>query len=600
YIRFEYAPISSAFSIYNTIRAVTKRAVSADGTAASEKAWTYTYQLQTPDTSHNTTIVTDPNGNQTAHVIEDILLAVGSPVPLETETRFYQGSTTLLKTVRTDYSNLSVNVGDSDDPTLTVRELARPIRVTTILDNGLTSKVETDYDPLPDTNGVISFSRSNVTERREFDYGQGAPGPLLRRTDYTYLHNANSAYATANIVDKVLNTTVYDGAGNIVAQSQNGYDATALTATSAAPNHDYTNFGSGNTVRGNLTSFKRWRNTDNTWLTTLYSYDDLGNMVSSTDPGGHVTTYNFSDSWSGASCIASGVKTYAFLTQITNQLNQRAQASYYSCPGLVQSKRDENDILAGGTGTTFTYDTMNRLLTATSPDGGQTSYNYHSDALPFTITKTQLATPDPSIMSSVIYDGLGRVKTGSLDSDPAGADITDTTYDNLGRKATVSNPHRPTSAPTDGITTFAYDALNRPTSVVKQDGSAAGTSYSGNSVTMTDEAGKQRRVYTDALGRMTEVDEPTGGPVQVNNYVTMQSDGNFVLYNPSNTALWSTGTYGNPNAGPIFMQDDGNLVLYIFKWQAGTYATPTPGPFAAQGCNIGSYLMINQRINANQ
>jgi hypothetical protein len=153
YMRYEYAPISSAFSIYNTIRAVTKRAVSADGTAASEKAWTYTYQLQTPDTSHNTTIVTDPDGNQTAHVIEDILLAVGSPVPLETETRFYQGSTTLLKTVRTDYSVLSVNVGDSDDPTLTVRELARPIRVTTILDNGLTSKVETDYDPLPDTNG---------------------------------------------------------------------------------------------------------------------------------------------------------------------------------------------------------------------------------------------------------------------------------------------------------------------------------------------------------------------------------------------------------------------------------------------------------------
>ena len=37
-----------------------------------------------------------------------------------------------------------------------------------------------------------------------------------------------------------------------------------------------------------------------------------------------------------------------------------------------------------------------------------------------------------------------------------------------------------------------------------------------------------------------------------------------------------------------------------FKWQAGIYATPSPGPFPAQGCSIGSYLMVNQRLNANQ
>ena len=48
------------------------------------------------------------------------------------------------------------------------------------------------------------------------------------------------------------------------------------------------------------------------------------------------------------------------------------------------------------------------------------------------------------------------------------------------------------------------------------------------------------------------------------------------------------------------MQDDGNLVLYIFKWQAGVYATPSPGPFPAASCSIGSYLMVNQRLNANQ
>jgi RHS repeat-associated protein len=543
YIRYEYAPISSAFSIYNTIRAITKRAVSADGTAASEKAWTYLYQLQTPDISHNTTLVTDPDGNQTAHVIQNTLLAIGSPAPLETETRFYQGSTSLLRTVRTEYSILVVNVGDSDDATVTARTLGRPIRVTTILDNGLTSKVETDYDPLPDTNGVISFSRSNVTERREYGYGQGTPGSMLRRTTYTYQHNTNSAYATANIVDKVLNTTVYDGAANIVAQSQNVYDGTTLTATATAPNHDYTNYGTGNALRGNLTAVKRWRNTDSTWLTTTYGYDDLGNVLSVTDPGSHVTNFSFSDNWSGASCVNPGVNTYAFVTQIKNHLNQRTQAAYYSCPGLVQSKRDENDIVAGRTGTTFTYDGMNRLLTTSYADGGQTSLNYHSDALPLTVTKTQLATPNPSIVSSVIYDGLGRVKTTSLDSDPAGADLTDTTYDNLGRKRTVSNPHRSTTSSTDGVTTYQYDALGRVTQGAPPDGTVPSqgstclannvcTSSSGNSIIVTDQAGNQRRSFSDALGRLIEVDEPG------DNYAGVNASGSLAI----SGALRSVGT----------------------------------------------------------
>jgi len=48
---------------------------------------------------------------------------------------------------------------------------------------------------------------------------------------------------------------------------------------------------------------------------------------------------------------------------------------------------------------------------------------------------------------------------------------TDTTYHALGRKATVSNPYRSTSDPTDGITTYQYDALGHVTLVIAPDGS---------------------------------------------------------------------------------------------------------------------------------
>jgi hypothetical protein len=172
YIRYEY---TSRIDVNGPVRAVTKRAVSADGTAAGEKAWTYTY-LQPPNVS--TTEVTDPDGNKTAHVVG----AGFNSIPMETETRFYQGTATLLRTVKTDYETLLINVGDSEDPEVTERLLGRPIRVTTILDNGLTSKVEMDYDPQPDNNSVISFSRNNVIEKREYGYSSGAQFPLLRRT----------------------------------------------------------------------------------------------------------------------------------------------------------------------------------------------------------------------------------------------------------------------------------------------------------------------------------------------------------------------------------------------------------------------------------
>lgn len=53
-----------------------------------------------------------------------------------------------------------------------------------------------------------------------------------------------------------------------------------------------------------------------------------------------------------------------------------------------------------------------------------------------------------------------------------------------------------------------YDALGRVTQTIRQDGGIATVFYSGNCAITTDEAGKQRKSCSDALGRLTEVDEP--------------------------------------------------------------------------------------------
>jgi hypothetical protein len=103
-------------------------------------------------------------------------------------------------------------------------------------------------------------------------------------------------------------------------------------------------------------------------------------------------------------------------------------------------------------------------------------------------------------------------------SDPQGTVYTKTEYDSLGRKKRVYNPTRcyPVESncgeSTWGYTDFEYDALGRISKVIPPDGSSGSnnvsTVYSGNCTTVTDQAGKQRKSCTDALGRLISVYEP--------------------------------------------------------------------------------------------
>ncbi len=160
--------------------------------------------------------------------------------------------------------------------------------------------------------------------------------------------------------------------------------------------------------------------------------------------------------------------------------------------------------------------------------------------------------------------------------------VGDTTYDGLDRKKTVSNPHRSTAAATDGISTFEYDALSRVTKVIPPDGSPAtnhvSTVYSGNTTTVTDQAGKKRKSETDALGRLTRVWEPDpGGSLIYETAYQYDALDNLTRVdqkgNDPNSANWRTRTFTynslsqlvsatNPESGSASYSydSDGNLV----------------------------------------
>jgi RHS repeat-associated protein len=86
------------------------------------------------------------------------------------------------------------------------------------------------------------------------------------------------------------------------------------------------------------------------------------------------------------------------------------------------------------------------------------------------------------------------------------------------KAAQVSNPYRPTLGEQPIWSTTFSDGLGRAIKVRTPDNAIVRTGYSGNTVTTTDQSGKQRRSLVDSIGRIVRVDEPdkdTGdlGPV---------------------------------------------------------------------------------------
>jgi len=203
------------------------------------------------------------------------------------------------------------------------------------------------------------------------------------------------------------------------------------------------------------------------------------------------------------------------LTSLTNE-NATSQAS-----GNTQ----------GDSGHTSNYvtDFQWRITSAQAPPDpansglrATTSFNFSApNASPRYVQRSKSVTTALSDSATSLFDGLGRGYQGQHVL-PNGTATVDTTFDLAGHAATVSNPYFSTSDPTYGNTTNAYDGLDRVTQTTKQDGSISHVAYSvltsvaanGDCTVTTDEASKQRGTCSDALGRLVEVDEPSGAADQ--------------------------------------------------------------------------------------
>jgi len=504
-----YVPAGNGMS-----RIVTSRTLNAnDGTGSH--TWNYAC-------CGSTVTVTDPASNDTVHTIDSS--------GYETQTQYYQGPSTnsanLLKTIQTAFHEepspwtiygfgSAVNVV--------------PISTTTIWPGGLTSKVNTPinyYDSgTPWTfYNAYSYSYQQYTllygkllQQDEYDYGQGAPGALLRTTYTHYKWQDDANYLNANMLDLVASNKINGSFCPVAGLGWCSYTEYQYDQLTPQPSGISTQHTTPSTAyRGNLDYVQRHFD-NNSCLTYSNPHCavsktlpyDTGMPYQSTDPDGNPpTTYSYSSTYAGA---------YITQTQMPDTgsppVHHIVSGTYDFNTGLLTSFTDQNSNVSS-----YAYDSMLRMTSASFPDGGSTTFNYNGDPVPPKVTKTVLATPSPSIVSSVQMDGFARATRTSLDSDPQGVVYTDTTYDGLGRVYTVSNPYR--TGDTIYSTATNYDALGRTTQITKQDGSSESDQYAGNFHTHYDEKGNFRGFRSDALGRL-----------------------GFVYEENANTYAWAYSTY---------------------------------------------------------
>jgi RHS repeat-associated protein len=251
----------------------------------------------------------------------------------------------------------------------------------------------------------------------------------------------------------------------------------------------------------------------------------LGNLRSTTDPGSHTTTFDYTDSYSDN----TNHNTQAFPTTITfpntasgggpTQSHIYKKEYYWPSAALFQAT-DENNQL-----TTYNYGALTgyAVRTVNYPDGGQTFYDYWPQSQ--APTGAQMAvrrqidsTPNNTTNDVVLVDGFGRTSRTERQNggEPAGTyNMTDVCYNSSGQVFFAAYAYQANAFPnatkrcspsTYAGDSFSYDGSGRNTSVTHSDGTSVNTTYSGRAVQVQDEGnGSGTRVthvyQQDGLGR---------------------------------------------------------------------------------------------------
>jgi YD repeat-containing protein len=314
------------------------------------------------------------------------------------------------------------------------------------------------YQAQSKTTQVVG-GRGNVTQVQNYNYGNLT---TPART-YNYTYADASGYTSKYIYNLLTLATVTDG-----------------TSTPTLATNTYDSIGNLKTAN-TLTD------------TQSYNYDTKGNVTSMVVNGVAITqNFNSSTNYAVPSQLSVG--------SLTTNL------SYNSFLGLT------NETGPNGDSTSISWLSAGLPSCTTSPFGATTCNGYSGSVVVSQTVGNQGAGGDGRWMRSTL-DGLGRpilTESGTLNGTTLSQ--AETVYDScgcspLGKMVKQAMPHAVGVTPV--WTTYTYDGIGRTLSVQLPDGASTTTYvYQGNTVTVTDPAGKWKKFSVDALGNLTQVIEP--------------------------------------------------------------------------------------------
>lgn len=249
-------------------------------------------------------------------------------------------------------------------------------------------------------------------------------------------------------------------------------------------------------------------------VTTLFTFDDAGQMLSVTDPLGRVTSYQYDNlgrlilttlpdpdgaGGQAAAEIANEYDAASRLISTTDPLGNVTEYEYDLLDNLVLVTQADPD---GGGGlaspeTAYEFDAAGQLLEMTDAMGRVTTHEY--DGLG---RRTKTTQPDPDGVGGVSapfttfsYDAAGNLLTVT---DPL-SHVTEYEYDNLYRRILITDAE-------EGETSFTYDANGRMLSLTDPVSNTTEWVYDnlGRKIEETNELSDTRYFEYDAVGNLVE------------------------------------------------------------------------------------------------
>ena len=520
--RFSYDPVTLGIvatshttagdpSDHLTSASYDSRGLRTSETDALGRATSYTYNALGDLTS-----VTAPNPGNVGPARITTSFGYDAKGNLTTETRRLYSTATEFKNSTTTYQH--------SDP-------ARPDLITAVLDP---TGARTGYSY--DADGNLTQAENPTGSKITFAYD--ALGRVTRTVAPRGNVTAGDADRFATTIEydrasRVTKTTVADGATPIVTTTsydRNGNQATVKNADGKATSYTYDLAGQLTSVRrpdGSSLASAYWsdgtlaRQVDGAGHATSYTSDPLGRTASVTDPLGRVTTYSYDalDNVATKKDPANQTTRFAYdpdgqLRSVTYSDNTTPKATYSRNQVGLPTK------LVDGTGTsTWTYDSLGRMVTHTDGPGAMVSYGYDLRGAVTSIGYPALGTV------SRVYDASGQLRSVtdwggrqvSFDYDPDGnltridrpnGVASSYTYDDPGRIRGITHAR--------GATTLAQFSYDRTTAGLLSSTSttgiaAAAESYSYNTLDQLTKAGAASYAY-DKADNLTK---NTAGAAQV-------------------------------------------------------------------------------------